>query len=381
MFRQSLLFLSDNSVAQHLVTRTPISRAIAHRFVAGETLEEAIRCARTLNEHRLSVSLDFLGESVTSRDEAEAAADMAIRTLEAIAEEGLEANISLKPTQLGLDIDAEFCRANVERVLQRARELGDGEGEIFVRLDMESSEYTERTVALVETLWGDGYHNVGTVLQSYLRRTPDDIERLNGARLADAAGEGRLQGAASGRLPRQGRGGPMFVEEMKMLLRRGPLPRHRDARRGDDRRDAPVRLRARGSREGFLRVPDAVRHPPRPPDATARGGVQRARLRPLRRLLVPVPDAPDGGAPGEPLLHRREHPEGVADGRARAAQAAVGAGIVAGALAALALRRRRSSRRWPTESSTGSRMPNPHTHLSRWRCGCRTSAERTPSSW
>ena len=104
---------------------------------------------------------------------------MAIRIVERDRRRGLDANISMKPTQLGLDIDQEFCRG--ERgagAAARARELGDGEGEIFVRLDMESSEYTERTIALVEALWAAGYRNVGTVLQSYLRRTPDDVERL-----------------------------------------------------------------------------------------------------------------------------------------------------------------------------------------------------------
>src|SRR5688500_9001652 len=137
MLKTSLLRLSESSTAKKIITRAPLSRSFAQRFVAGDTLDEALQAARVLNAAGLTVSLDFLAESVKNRDEAEAAARMAVRVLEAIVRERLQANLSIKPTQLGLDIDDTFCRENVETVLRRARELGDGEGEIFVRLDME----------------------------------------------------------------------------------------------------------------------------------------------------------------------------------------------------------------------------------------------------
>jgi hypothetical protein len=195
MLKQSLLYLSQSPTAKRMVTGTPVSRQMAQRFVAGDTLEEAVQAARVLNDAGLSVSLDYLGEAVESLEEAESATEMVIRILERVKREELDSNVSVKPTQFGLDLDPDLCRRNIEMVLQRARELGDGAGEIFVRLDMESSEYTERTVALVEALWADGFHNTGTVLQSYLRRTPDDVERMIALKARVRLGKGRVQGA------------------------------------------------------------------------------------------------------------------------------------------------------------------------------------------
>jgi proline dehydrogenase len=224
MLRQSILFLSDSPTAKKIVTRAPIARQMAERFVAGETLEEAIRAARESNQAGLSVSLDFLGESVSSREEAVEATEMAIRTVEAIAENGIEGNISIKPTQLGLDIDVAFCRDNVERLLTRARELGDGEGEVFVRLDMESSEYVERTVALTEALWADGFRNVGTVLQSYMRRTPDDIRRLTELGSRVRLVKGAYKEPATVAYPDKADVDARFIEEMRDLLETGNYP-------------------------------------------------------------------------------------------------------------------------------------------------------------
>jgi proline dehydrogenase len=224
MLRRSLHFLSDNRTARRMVTGTPLSRRMAERFVAGDTLEEAIACARQLNRQGLTVSLDYLGESVRDRAEAEVATEMAIRTLENLAEHGIEGNISIKPSQMGLDIEYGFCRANLERVLARGRELGDGEGEIFVRLDMESSEYAERTIRLTEELWEAGYRNVGTVLQSYMRRTPADVERLNalGSRVRLVKGAYREPEHVA--FTEKATVDRMFVEEMKVLLEAGSYP-------------------------------------------------------------------------------------------------------------------------------------------------------------
>jgi proline dehydrogenase len=224
MLRHSLLFLSESRAAQRLVLGTPISRHFAERFVAGETLEQAIAAARSVNDLGMTVSLDFLGEAVSNRAEAEAAAEMAVRTLESIAANGIDGNISIKPSQLGLDIDADFCRRNIERVLRRARELGDGTGEIFVRLDMESSEYTERTIALVESLWAAGYRNVGTVLQSYLRRTPEDVRRLVALGSRIRLVKGAYKEPSSVAFPDKADVDRLFVEEMQVLLENGTYP-------------------------------------------------------------------------------------------------------------------------------------------------------------
>jgi proline dehydrogenase len=224
MLKESLLLLSESATAKKVITRAPVSRSLAMRFVAGDTLEDAVQAARALNRAGLAVSLDFLGESVKSREEAEAATAMIIRILETIDRTGVDANVSVKPTQLGLDLDEAFCRDNVEMVLQRARELGDGDGEIFVRLDMESSDYTERTVALVEQLWSDGFHNTGTVLQSYLRRTPDDLERLVtlGSRIRLVKGAYKEPETVA--YPDKADVDQAYVEEMERLLEAGRYP-------------------------------------------------------------------------------------------------------------------------------------------------------------
>ncbi|MDB4947396.1 MAG: Proline dehydrogenase [Gemmatimonadetes bacterium] len=224
MLKQSLLYLSESPAAKKVVTGTPLSRKLAQRFVAGDTLDDAIEAARVLNAAGLSVSLDFLGESVATREEADEAAEMAIRTLEAIAAQGIDGNISLKPTQLGLDIDEEMCRRNVERVLQRARELGDGEGEIFVRLDMESTAYTERTIALVEELRDSGFRNVGTVLQSYLHRTPADVERLIALGTRVRLVKGAYKEPDEVAFPDKADTDRKYVEEMERLLQAGTYP-------------------------------------------------------------------------------------------------------------------------------------------------------------
>jgi proline dehydrogenase len=224
MLRQSLLYLSESPAAKRMVTGTPISRRMAERFVAGETLDDAIRAAAASNQNGLKVSLDFLGEAVSTLEEAEEATEMAIQTLERIAEEGLDANLSIKPTQLGFDLDEEFCRLSLERVLARAREVGDGEGEIFVRLDMESSDYTERTVALVESLWAAGFRNVGTVLQSYLKRTPDDLRRLMELGSRVRLVKGAYKEPPSVAFPDKAEVDRKFVEEMQALLEEGNYP-------------------------------------------------------------------------------------------------------------------------------------------------------------
>jgi proline dehydrogenase len=173
MLKGALLYLANQRPIYQFVMRHDLLRGFAWRFVAGEELADGVVVAQALNTQGLKVTLDHLGESVTNAPEANAAAQAYLPALEAIAAEGLEANISLKLTQLGLDISRELCVANLRQVLDRARALGD----IFVRLDMESSAYTDRTLDLHEELWGAGYRDVGVVLQACLYRTAADLER------------------------------------------------------------------------------------------------------------------------------------------------------------------------------------------------------------
>src|SRR6266852_1968732 len=141
-----------------------IARRLSERFVAGETLTEALAVAKRVNSEGISVTLDHLGENVTSAEEAAAFRDEYIRALEQIHAAGLDANVSIKLTQFGMDLGEEICRDNVERLVQVAAGRNN-----FVRVDMESSAYTDRTLRLTIAL--HARHNaVGAVIQAYLRR-------------------------------------------------------------------------------------------------------------------------------------------------------------------------------------------------------------------
>ncbi|MBO7742574.1 proline dehydrogenase [Paenibacillus sp. MWE-103] len=148
----------------------------AGRFVAGETIRQAIDAVRKLNGEGRMATLDHLGEFVYSAEEAEQSADMCLRTLDAIADSGVRSNLSLKMTSLGLDIDRELCVANMKRILNRARMHGN-----FVRIDMEDYAHCQATLDIYRELRRE-YGNVGIVLQAYLYRTEQDVRELNALR-------------------------------------------------------------------------------------------------------------------------------------------------------------------------------------------------------
>lgn len=173
--------LAQVDLLRRLASRYGMRRGgFARRFIAGETVEEAIDAVADLPARGLRLTLDYLGESVLSFDEASAATDEYVRIIGAIVQSGIERNISLKLTQLGLDVDRATAVDNMRRILEPADQHG-----FFVRIDMENSPYTDRTLQVLETLWQQGHHGVGTVIQSCLMRSPDDIRRLNemGARV------------------------------------------------------------------------------------------------------------------------------------------------------------------------------------------------------
>jgi len=171
MLRQTFLWLSHRQGIFRFVRKNRIARRFASRFVAGETIDDAVAAVRALNARGISATLDLLGESVTNADEARATADHYLELLDRIHAEGLDANVSVKLTAMGQDIADTLCIENITRVLERAREY-----QTFVRLDMESSAYTERTLQLFdEHLFPRFPQHVGIVLQSYLRRTAADV--------------------------------------------------------------------------------------------------------------------------------------------------------------------------------------------------------------
>ncbi len=153
-----------------------VPKAVVHRFakryVAGATLEDAIATVRDLNGRGAMATLDVLGEEVDDRERARVFTEENLRVLGAIAEQGVDSNLSLKPTMFGLKIDEAFCHENIERIVARAKELGN-----FVRIDMEDATTTDATLRIHRDLH-ERYGNVGCVLQAYMRRTLDDVEAL-----------------------------------------------------------------------------------------------------------------------------------------------------------------------------------------------------------
>ena len=181
MLRQAFLSMSNSRELQNVALHNRAARKFALRFVAGETLGQASRAIAELNKSGIKATFDQLGENINTVEAANAAADSYIHILEKIVSTGIDSNVSLKLTQMGLDVDEEICFRNVCRICERAKELNN-----FVRLDMESSSYTDRTLDMFRRLWHEaGYRNVGVVLQSYLYRTEGDVREMNdlGARV------------------------------------------------------------------------------------------------------------------------------------------------------------------------------------------------------
>lgn len=170
--RSTLIALSKSTRMQDLIVGMPISRRMARRFVAGETLPDAIGAIRASNATGLLATLDFLGEHVHSEAEASVNADEYIRALHAIQEAGVDANISIKLTAMGLAVDDEFCYRNVRRIVEAAAQLGN-----FVRIDMEDTPVTDRTLAIYRQLRAE-FPNTGVVIQAYLYRSEEDVRSL-----------------------------------------------------------------------------------------------------------------------------------------------------------------------------------------------------------
>lgn len=220
MLRKTLLYLSNQQRIFTFVRRNRLAKRMASRFVAGETIDEALPAVRALNARGITASLDLLGESVHREDEARATAREYVRLLDRIREQGLDANVSLKLTAMGLDISEELCIANMQMVLDRAAKYGS-----FVRIDMESSQYTEKTLHLFEhRLYPSYQKNVGIVLQSYLRRTAADVEYANRLGCRVRLCKGAYQEPASVAFPEKRDVDENYVRCMHALMTNGNYP-------------------------------------------------------------------------------------------------------------------------------------------------------------
>jgi proline dehydrogenase len=172
MLRSTLLKLSESKGFANWVTTNGTTRSMARRFVAGETLDEAIAAARACNDSGMLASLDFLGENVSSTGDAQHSRDAYLEVFERIAHEKLNANVSCKLTQLGLDLNIDFCQGLVLSIVEFAARY-----ENFLRVDMESSVYTQRTLDVVKRVRSRN-PGIGTVIQSYLYRSETDVTDL-----------------------------------------------------------------------------------------------------------------------------------------------------------------------------------------------------------
>jgi proline dehydrogenase len=172
MVRSTLLKLAESKRFSQFVTSNSKTRQMARRFVAGEMLDEAIAAARACNQAGMLASLDYLGENVATTADAQKARDAYLEIFERIASEQLQANVSCKLTQLGLDLSVEFCEGLLLSIVERAAGYDN-----FLRVDMEGSTYTQRTIELVKRVRTQN-PAVGTVIQSYLYRSEQDIQDL-----------------------------------------------------------------------------------------------------------------------------------------------------------------------------------------------------------
>jgi proline dehydrogenase len=220
MLRKTLLYLSNQQKVFTFVRRNGLARRMASRFVAGETIEEAMTAVRALNARGITASLDLLGESVHREEEARATAQSYLDLLDRIQSQKLDANVSLKLTAMGLDISEDLCVANMQMVLDRARDYGS-----FVRIDMESSAYTERTLHMFEHRLYPSYpKHVGIVLQSYLRRTFADVEMANRLRARVRICKGAYQEPASVAFPDKRDVDEQYIRCMRSLMSEGNYP-------------------------------------------------------------------------------------------------------------------------------------------------------------
>jgi proline dehydrogenase len=191
----------------------------ARRFIAGETIDEAIAAARRIRASGMTLTLDYLGESVATIAEADAATRAYLAVVERMIGADVDRNISLKLTQLGLTIDRATCVDNLRRILEAA-----APHDFFVRVDMENSPFTEATLEIFGTMWQQGYRNAGIVLQSYLPRSLDDARRLNrlGARVRLVKGAYKEPKAVA--FQSKAEVDAAFVDIMKLLLVEGTYP-------------------------------------------------------------------------------------------------------------------------------------------------------------
>jgi proline dehydrogenase len=212
MLRSFLLWLARNKTVRSWVTRWGLVQRAARRFVSGDTIEDAIAAIRELNALGITATLDHLGENVETAEDATRATDDYLKALDAIGAGGVQSHVSIKLTALGLDLSDELCRANVRRILTKAQTIG-----VLVTIDMESTDYTDRTLAIYRDLHR-AFSGLGIVIQSYLYRSEADIAALckEGAHVRLC--KGAYQEPPVHAFPQKADVDASYIRLMKMLL-------------------------------------------------------------------------------------------------------------------------------------------------------------------
>lgn len=216
--RGAILKVANRSPVRRMVTGG-IGRRVALRFVAGEDLEDALEVVKVLNGRGMSVSLDYLGENVTDAGTAQAATDVYRTAIERIEAAGLRANISVKLTQMGLDIDPEFALGNAAVVVART-----AEADTSVTLDMEDHRYTDRTIDTCLRLAHRYPGRIGVAIQAYLYRTPEDLERLIAAGVHVRLCKGAYREPRAIAYPRKDDVDRAFADLLRRLIEAGAYP-------------------------------------------------------------------------------------------------------------------------------------------------------------
>jgi proline dehydrogenase len=210
--RTIFLFLSGSRLLKQWTSKSRLAQIAARRFVSGDTIDDVIAVIRDANRRGLTTTLDHLGENTETEAQAIAAADDYLAALDHIAATGVQSHVSVKLTQLGLDLGTGFCRKNVARVAARAQAIGS-----FMRIDMESSDYTDRTLEILYALRED-YHDVGVVVQAYLYRSRSDVEALIDAGVPVRLCKGAYNEPASLAFPQKADVDQNMIDLMHLLL-------------------------------------------------------------------------------------------------------------------------------------------------------------------
>jgi proline dehydrogenase len=218
MLKATLLKAAGSPSLKRLVTSNPVARRVARRFIAGDTLDEAEQAIRVLNDRGVSVALDYLGENTESEAQARESTGAYLAALDRIQEYGLDANISVKLTAMGLDLGLELALEEATRVAARGKEVG-----AMVGVDMEANAYVDRTLDVVETL-RRSYDDVGVCLQSYLYRTRDDLDRLNRVRVPVRLVKGAYQEPPEAAYPHKAGVDGAYARLLDTLVQANPYP-------------------------------------------------------------------------------------------------------------------------------------------------------------